>query len=200
MPLLPCHRPPRRSARIPRREARCRASRQGRRRHRRPARVLSWAPSFRVIDSAWTQATPIFLLRDTRSGIAFPIGGQIKPNKPVPRRRFEGMTVGVIPGTSGWQYRDWRGVFYPPGVPQRRWLEYYAEQFATVENDGTFYRLPARETFAGTSMSTSTTTRAAPRPATRPRSPRPSRGSAATSRGPGRMLGPGDEGDGNHRS
>jgi len=59
------------------------------------------------------------------------------------------MTVGVIPGTSGWQYRDWRGVFYPPGVPQRRWLEYYAAQFATVENDGTFYRLPARETFAG---------------------------------------------------
>jgi len=51
-------------------------------------------------------------------------------------------------GTSGWQYRDWRGAFYPPDVPQRRWLEYYAEQFATVENNGTFYRLPPRETFA----------------------------------------------------
>jgi len=51
-------------------------------------------------------------------------------------------------GTSGWQYRDWRGVFYPPGVPQRRWLEHYAQQFATVENNGTFYRLPARDTFA----------------------------------------------------
>jgi uncharacterized protein YecE (DUF72 family) len=51
-------------------------------------------------------------------------------------------------GTSGWQYRDWRGVFYPADVPQRRWLEYYAQQFATVENNGTFYRLPARETFA----------------------------------------------------
>ena len=51
-------------------------------------------------------------------------------------------------GTSGWQYRDWRGAFYPPDVPQRRWLEYYVQQFATVENNGTFYRLPARETFA----------------------------------------------------
>ena len=51
-------------------------------------------------------------------------------------------------GTSGWQYRDWRGAFYPPGVPQRRWLEHYATQFATVENNGTFYRLPPRETFA----------------------------------------------------
>jgi len=55
--------------------------------------------------------------------------------------------VSVTAGTSGWQYRDWRGTFYPPDVPQRRWLEYYAEQFATVENNGTFYRLPSRETF-----------------------------------------------------
>lgn len=53
----------------------------------------------------------------------------------------------VMVGTSGWQYRDWRGVLYPPGVPQRRWLEHYAERFATVENNGTFYRLPARDTF-----------------------------------------------------
>jgi uncharacterized protein YecE (DUF72 family) len=56
--------------------------------------------------------------------------------------------VAVIAGTSGWQYRDWRGVFYPAGVPQRLWLEYYARQFASVENNGTFYRLPAREVFA----------------------------------------------------
>jgi uncharacterized protein YecE (DUF72 family) len=50
-------------------------------------------------------------------------------------------------GTSGWQYRDWRGRLYPPGVPQRRWLEHYAERYATVENNNSFYRLPARETF-----------------------------------------------------
>ncbi len=53
----------------------------------------------------------------------------------------------VLVGTSGWQYRHWRGVFYPPQVPQKRWLEYYAERFATVENNGTFYRLPGRDTF-----------------------------------------------------
>ena len=56
--------------------------------------------------------------------------------------------MGVLAGTSGWQYRDWRGAFYPSGVPQRRWLEHYASQFATVENNGTFYRLPAPEVFA----------------------------------------------------
>jgi uncharacterized protein YecE (DUF72 family) len=56
--------------------------------------------------------------------------------------------VGVLVGTSGWQYRDWRGVLYPAGVAQRRWLEYYASQYATVENNGSFYRLPSPQTFA----------------------------------------------------
>ena len=50
-------------------------------------------------------------------------------------------------GTSGWQYRDWRGSFYPGDLAQRGWLEYYAERFATVEVNNTFYRLPERETF-----------------------------------------------------
>jgi uncharacterized protein YecE (DUF72 family) len=50
-------------------------------------------------------------------------------------------------GTSGWQYRDWRDAFYPPGLPQRLWLEYYAGQFATVELNSTFYRLPEHERF-----------------------------------------------------
>lgn len=51
-------------------------------------------------------------------------------------------------GTSGWQYKDWRGVFYPEGCPARLWLEAYAAAFATVEINNAFYRLPARETFA----------------------------------------------------
>jgi uncharacterized protein YecE (DUF72 family) len=53
----------------------------------------------------------------------------------------------LLVGTSGWQYPDWRGVLYPPGVAQRRWLEHYASQYVTVENNGSFYRLPSRETF-----------------------------------------------------
>ncbi|MFF8276448.1 DUF72 domain-containing protein [Streptomyces lateritius] len=53
----------------------------------------------------------------------------------------------VLVGTSGWQYRDWRGVLYPPTTPQRLWLEEYAGVFATVENNNAFYRLPTAETF-----------------------------------------------------
>lgn len=54
----------------------------------------------------------------------------------------------ILVGTSGWQYRDWRDRFYPPGLPQRLWLEHYAERFATVEVNNAFYRLPERDTFA----------------------------------------------------
>ena len=55
----------------------------------------------------------------------------------------------LLIGTSGWQYRDWRGGLYPAGVAQRRWLEHYATQYMTVENNNSFYRLPAPATFAG---------------------------------------------------
>ncbi|MET9240522.1 DUF72 domain-containing protein [Nonomuraea sp. NPDC051941] len=51
-------------------------------------------------------------------------------------------------GTSGWQYKDWRGVLYPQDVPQRLWLEEYAAEFPTVESNNAFYRLPSPETFA----------------------------------------------------
>ncbi len=53
----------------------------------------------------------------------------------------------VVIGTSGWQYRDWRGRFYPQQLPQRLWLEHHAEHFATVESNNAFYRLPERTTF-----------------------------------------------------
>lgn len=52
-------------------------------------------------------------------------------------------------GTSGWQYKDWRGRFYPERLPQIQWLPYYGERFDTVEVNNTFYRLPKREAFQG---------------------------------------------------
>src|ERR1700704_2956524 len=52
-------------------------------------------------------------------------------------------------GCSGWIYRSWAGEFSPVGCPQRRWLEYYATVFDTVEINNTFYRLPTRATVEG---------------------------------------------------
>jgi uncharacterized protein YecE (DUF72 family) len=55
---------------------------------------------------------------------------------------------GVRIGCSGWNYREWRGRLYPPGVPVRAWLEHYASCFDTVEVNATFYRLPTRQAAA----------------------------------------------------
>ncbi|WP_051367997.1 DUF72 domain-containing protein [Hamadaea tsunoensis] len=54
----------------------------------------------------------------------------------------------ILVGTSGWQYKDWRGPFYPRAVAQRDWLEFYAARFAAVEINNSFYRLPEKKTFA----------------------------------------------------
>src|SRR3954452_24991823 len=54
----------------------------------------------------------------------------------------------LLIGTSGWQYRHWRETFYPRGVAQAKWLEYYAARFATVESNAALYRLPEASTFA----------------------------------------------------
>jgi uncharacterized protein YecE (DUF72 family) len=52
-------------------------------------------------------------------------------------------------GCSGWNYKHWRnGVFYPPRLAARRWLEFYAQHFDTVEINATFYRLPTEEAVA----------------------------------------------------
>ena len=57
-------------------------------------------------------------------------------------------------GCSGWNYKSWRGQFYPAGLPPARWLPFYATVFDTVEANGTFYKLPERETFAGWAAAT----------------------------------------------
>ncbi len=48
-------------------------------------------------------------------------------------------------GTSGWNYSHWRELFYPKGLKQSEWLQFYAERFDTVEVNATFYRLPKPE-------------------------------------------------------
>lgn len=51
-------------------------------------------------------------------------------------------------GCSGWNYRHWRGLFYPEGLPVKHWFAHYAAHFDTVEINASFYRRPAPETFA----------------------------------------------------
>ncbi len=51
----------------------------------------------------------------------------------------------LLVGTSGFVYPHWRRIFYPEGLPSKRWLFWYAQIFATVELNNTFYRLPTKE-------------------------------------------------------
>jgi uncharacterized protein YecE (DUF72 family) len=51
-------------------------------------------------------------------------------------------------GCSGWQYKHWRGDFYPADLVLKRWFEHYASVFDTVEINNSFYRLPEASTFA----------------------------------------------------
>jgi uncharacterized protein YecE (DUF72 family) len=53
----------------------------------------------------------------------------------------------VSVGTSGWSYPSWKPGFYPAGTDAKQFLQFYAEQFSTVELNTTGYRLPSEEQF-----------------------------------------------------
>ncbi len=57
-------------------------------------------------------------------------------------------------GTSGFAYDDWRGRFYPPDLPRRRWLEFYQQEFPVVELNVSFYRTPKESTYQGWNAAT----------------------------------------------
>jgi uncharacterized protein YecE (DUF72 family) len=56
--------------------------------------------------------------------------------------------MAILVGTSGWQYRDWRGDVYDARLPQRAWLGELSRRFATIEVNNSFYRQPPPDTFA----------------------------------------------------
>ncbi|MFN7985324.1 MAG: DUF72 domain-containing protein [Vicinamibacterales bacterium] len=60
-----------------------------------------------------------------------------------PRKRAPQLRIGC----SGWTYAGWRREFYPPSLATGASLAHYTSVFDTVETNGTFYRLPAAETF-----------------------------------------------------
>ena len=51
-------------------------------------------------------------------------------------------------GTSGFQYPEWKGSFYPAKMPAAKMLAYYSQRFATTEINYTFRQLPSDKTLA----------------------------------------------------
>jgi uncharacterized protein YecE (DUF72 family) len=64
--------------------------------------------------------------------------------------------VAILIGTSGYNYPEWRGSFYPEKFAASKMLPYYAERFSTVEINYTFYRMPNAKTIAGWDAETPT--------------------------------------------
>jgi uncharacterized protein YecE (DUF72 family) len=62
--------------------------------------------------------------------------------------------VKVWIGTSGYNYPEWRGSFYPDKWPAAKMLPYYAERFSSVEINNSFYRMPSEQTLLGWSSAT----------------------------------------------
>jgi uncharacterized protein YecE (DUF72 family) len=62
--------------------------------------------------------------------------------------------MGLWVGTSGYAYPEWRGSFYPEKMQTAKMLPYYAEHFATVEINNTFYRMPNAKLLEGWSAQT----------------------------------------------
>jgi uncharacterized protein YecE (DUF72 family) len=57
-------------------------------------------------------------------------------------------------GTSGYNYPEWKGSFYPQNLPAAKMLPYYAERFSTVEINYTFYRMPNEKLVGGWAAAT----------------------------------------------
>ena len=62
-------------------------------------------------------------------------------------------------GTSGYNYAEWKGSFYPEKFSSKKKLPYYAERLATVEINYTFYRMPTERLLRGWSEITPETFR-----------------------------------------
>jgi uncharacterized protein YecE (DUF72 family) len=55
----------------------------------------------------------------------------------------------ILVGTSGYNYPEWKGSFYPLDLAATKMLPYYASKFPTVEINYTFYRMPTPKLIAG---------------------------------------------------
>lgn len=55
----------------------------------------------------------------------------------------------ILVGTSGFAYKEWKGLFYPEDLPAKKYLSYYAGKFHTTEINNTFYKMPTAKLCEG---------------------------------------------------
>ncbi|MFY9556329.1 MAG: DUF72 domain-containing protein [Blastocatellia bacterium] len=55
----------------------------------------------------------------------------------------------ILVGTSGFAYKEWKGIFYPEDLSPKKYLSYYSGHFHTTEINNTFYRMPTAKLCEG---------------------------------------------------
>src|SRR5436305_3014949 len=68
--------------------------------------------------------------------------------RPLVPSHHQNLTMKTFVGTSGFQYAEWKGSFYPEDLPAAKMLPFYAERFNTTEVNYTFHRIPTPKTIA----------------------------------------------------
>lgn len=63
-----------------------------------------------------------------------------------PVKKYRKALASIYIGTSGWSYDHWKDNFYPQKLKNAQWLNFYSENFLTVEINSTFYRMPREST------------------------------------------------------
>jgi len=51
----------------------------------------------------------------------------------------------ILIGTSGYDYPEWKGIFYPNDLPRKDFLSFYATKLNALEINSTFYSMPTVE-------------------------------------------------------
>ena len=57
------------------------------------------------------------------------------------------MPVKIFIGCSGFHYKEWKYAFYPEGLPQTKWFQFYSQHFNTLEINASFYKFPTVKSF-----------------------------------------------------
>lgn len=83
--------------------------------------------------------------RPLNSGFFLPQTLSVDPCYPI---KHQLMDQGLRIGCSGFYYKEWKEIFYPAGLPQRSWFEYYCQHFNTIEINSSFYKQPSLKSFA----------------------------------------------------
>jgi uncharacterized protein YecE (DUF72 family) len=103
-----------------------------------------------VSHEAGRKATPVFNAPIEHSAFRFALGTPHPAQFRTSHSEFEMIWI----GTSGYNYPEWKGTFYPADLPASKMLPFYAARFPTVEINYTFYRLPTEKMVAAWAAAT----------------------------------------------